>query len=199
MATSSLRFRLLRWIGSAALVLAASSGAAAGDVESRLAAGEIVLTTRSVAGCDLPEATLQAVIDAPPAKVWKLIDDCNNYSRTMLRIAESKELMRSGTTSQCMTVVDMPMPLSNLTSVSVAESVPGPPTWKRTWKLLRGDYKRNEGSWTLTNYDAEGKRTRVVYRVLADPSVSVPNYIIRKAQESTLPDMLKKIRTLATR
>lgn len=177
-----------------AMALLASTVLAA-DIESRLAAGEVVVTTRAVAGAELPEAIVQAVIDAPPAAVWKIIDDCNGYKRNMPRIAESKELSRSGTTSVCMVTVDMPMPMSNLTSTSEAISTPGPGTWKRAWKLIKGDYKRNEGSWVLTAYDAEGKRTRAVYRVIADPNVSVPNFVIRKAQESALPDMMKKIRS----
>ena len=113
----------------------------------------------------------------------------------MPRIAESQELSRSGNTSVCVVTVDMPMPISNLTSTSEATSTPGPGTWKRTWKLIKGDYKRNEGSWVLTPFDAEGKRTRAVYRVIADPKVSVPNFVIRKAQESALPDMMRKIRS----
>ena len=55
--------------GGACGLLATASLAA--DVESRLAAGEVVVTTRAVAGCELPEAIVQAVIDAPPAAVWR--------------------------------------------------------------------------------------------------------------------------------
>ena len=179
---------------TSALWIAASSSWAA-DIETRLAAGEVVVSTRAVAGAELPEAIVQAVIDAPPAAVWKLVDDCNGYKRTMPRIADSKELSRSGVNSVCLVTVDMPMPMSNLTSTTEVVSTPGPATWKRAWKLIKGDYKRNEGSWVLTAFDAEGKRTRAVYRVIADPNVSVPNFVIRKAQESALPDMMKKIRS----
>lgn len=186
-------------------VLALAAGLALGapaqanaDVDARIAAGEIVLSTRDVAGCELPEVTLQAVIDAPPAAVWKIIDDCAGYKRTMLRIIESRELSRAGQVSRCQVTVEMPMPMSNMTSLSEAVSVPGPATWRRSWKLVSGDYKRNEGSWTLASFDAEGKRTRVVYKVLAEPNVSVPNFIIRRAQHSALPDMMRKIRALAT-
>jgi hypothetical protein len=171
---------------------------AAADVEARIAAGEVVVTTRAVAGCELPEATVQAVIDAPPAVVWKLVDDCNNYKNTMIRIASSKELSRNGTTSQCQVTVNMPVPLSNLTSLSEAVSTAQGGQFKRTWKLIKGDYKRNEGSWVLAPFDAEGKRTRVTYKVLADPNVSVPNFIIRRAQMSTLPELIVKLRKAAT-
>ena len=182
----SLRSALLTTTLLGASLALPCSSVAAGDLESRLAAGEIVLTTRSVAGCELPEATLTAVIDAPPAKVWKIVEDCNSYSRTMVRIAESKEVARNGNVSQCKVTIDMPFPISNLTSIAEATSTAGPPQWKRQWKLVSGDYKRNEGAWTLTAFDAEGTKTRVQYRVLADPNVTVPNYVIRKAQELSL-------------
>lgn len=180
------------------VVSLAGATAYADDTEARIAAGEVVVVSRNVPGCDLPEATVHAVIDAPPAAVWKIIDDCANYKKTMVRIIESKELSRNGNVTQCQVTVEMPMPISNLTSVAEATSVQNGATYKRTWKLVRGDYKRNEGSWTISPYDAEGKRSRIVYRVLADPNISVPNFIIKKAQAKALPDMIEKIRSRLT-
>ena len=165
----------------------------AATIDERLAAGEIIVSTRDV-GAQLPEATVQAVVDAPPAAVWKIIDDCANYKRNMPRIAESKQLSRNGNVAICEVTVDMPMPLSNLTSVTEATATVGPPMWKRAWKFIRGTYKRNEGSWTLSAFDPEGKRTRVVYKVLAVPDMSVPNFMIRRAQEGAFPDLLKRLR-----
>jgi ribosome-associated toxin RatA of RatAB toxin-antitoxin module len=182
-------------LGLAACLTASAAWA---DTESRLASGDIIVANRSIAGSELPEVTVTAVINAPPAAVWGIVDDCKRYKNTMPRISDSKETSRSGANSVCVVTVDMPMPFSDLTSISDAVSTPGPATWKRTWKLAKGteggDYKRNEGSWTLSAFDAEGKRTRAVYRVHVEPNVSVPNFIVRKAQESALPDMMKKIR-----
>lgn len=178
-------------------VAAATGQSAAADAatDAQLAAGEILVTTRAIAGSELPEATVQAVIDAPPVAVWKIVDDCANYKRNMMRIAESKLLSRTGAVSVCEVTVDMPMPMRNMTSVNEATATVGPPQWKRAWKLLRGDYKRNEGSWTLTAFDTAGTRTRVVYKIWAEPNISVPNFLIRKAQLSALPDMIKKLRS----
>lgn len=169
------------------------SVAQAAGADDKLAAGEIVVSTRDV-GADLPEATVQAVIEAPPAAVWKIIDDCGNYRKVMPRIIDSKMHSRNGGVAVCEVKFDMPAPFSDLVSVTEATSTGGPPQWKRTWKFLRGDYKRNEGSWTLTAFDAEGKRTRAVYKVLAIPNSSVPNFMIRKAQEGALPDVMKRVR-----
>lgn len=176
----------------AAATLWAQPGWAA-TTEERLAAGEVIVTTHDV-GAELPQAEVQAVINAPPAAVWKIVDDCANYKRNMPRIADSKLLQRNGNVATCQVTVDMPMPFSNLTSVSEATSTAGPPQWKRVWKMIRGDYKRNEGSWVLTPFDAAGTRTKAVYKVLAIPNVSLPNFVLRKAQQGALPDMIERIR-----
>lgn len=167
---------------------------AAPSLEERIAGGEVVIQTRRVAGAELPEATVHAVIDAPPAKVWAIISDCARYKRTMPRIKDSKQLSQSGNKTVCEVTVDMPFPLSNLTSVSEATHVVGPPTWERKWHMLRGDFARNEGAWILSSFNPEGTRTRVLYRVLAEPNTSIPNAIIRKAQQSSLPNMIESIR-----
>ncbi|MBM4343739.1 MAG: SRPBCC family protein [Deltaproteobacteria bacterium] len=179
-------------VASLALCWPLSVAVAAGP-DDKLAAGEILVSTRDV-GADLPEATVQAVIDAPPATVWKIVDDCANYKKTMPRIVDSKVHSRNGSVAVCEVKFDMPAPFSDLVSVTEATSTAGPPQWKRVWKFLRGDYKRNEGSWTLSAFDAEGKRTRAVYRVLAIPNSTIPNFMIRKAQEGALPDVMKRVR-----
>lgn len=177
-----------------ALGLPMAAADAAPSLEERIATGEVVIQTRRVPGAELPEATVHAVIDAPPSKVWAIISDCARYKRTMPRIKDSKLLSQSGNKTVCEVTVDMPFPLSNLTSVSEATHVIGPPTWERKWHMLRGDFARNEGAWILSNFNPEGTRTRVVYRVLAEPNTAVPNAIIKKAQQSSLPNMIESIR-----
>ena len=61
--------------------------------------------------------------------------------------------------------------------------------------MLRGDYKHNEGSWVLTPFDAAGTRTRAIYKIWAEPNVSLPNFVVRRAQEGALPDLMKKLRS----
>jgi len=186
-------------IAVTAILLACPASAGFGDpsAEARLAAGEVLIQTRAVAGSDIPEATVEAVADAPPAAVWRIIDDCANYKRTMPRISESRLLSRTGNISVCEVTVDMPMPTSDLTSVNEATATIGPPLWRRAWRLLRGDYKRNGGSWTLSAFDAAGTRTRIVYKVHAEPNTSVPAFIIRKAQQRALPELIERVRAAA--
>ena len=164
------------------------------DTESRLARGEILTSSRTIAGSDLPEGTVQAVIDAPPAKVWPFIDDCAHYAKTMPRVVKSKLVERSGEHVKCQITVKIPV-LGELTSVTDAVHVAGPPRWSRTWHLLSGeDYKTNEGSWTLTAFDAAGTRTRAVYKLHAEINAWVPGFIVKRGQHEGLMQVMEAIR-----
>ncbi len=165
-------------------------------LDARLSRGEIIITSRAIAGSDLPEVTVQAVVDTSPAKMWKIIDDCTHYKQNMQRVANSKELSRKGNVVVCEVEIELPFPLSNLTGVTEATHVVGPPTWSRTWKLIRGDYEKNTGSWTLSAFDAEGKRTRATYKIHVIPKSNVPNALLRKAQRESLPKLIEHLREI---
>jgi ribosome-associated toxin RatA of RatAB toxin-antitoxin module len=178
----------------ASLLVTSSGGSAEDDTQSRLAKDEILISTRPIAGSDLPEVTAQAVFQVPPEKLWKVIDNCGNYKNTMERIIASKELERKGNRVVCEVTVGLPFPLSDLHSVTEAVHVVGPPKWTRTWKLLRGDFDRNDGSWTLTPFAGDANRTLAVYRLHTEPRTHVPLAILRRGQRESLPKLIEKLR-----
>jgi hypothetical protein len=69
-----------------------------------------------------------------------------------------------------------------------------PGHYSRVWTLLRGTYKRNDGSWTVVPWGADAKKTLVVYWVDSDPKMAIPDPILRGAQTGALPDVFKAIR-----
>lgn len=166
------------------------------DDTARLDGGEILVVARPVPGSSLPEVTARAVIDAPPEKLWAILQDCGNYQKTMSRVASSKELSRQGNKVVCQVEIGLPFPLSNLTGVTEATHTIGPPKWVRAWKLISGDYDANTGSWTLTTWKDNPQRTLAVYKVHAVPKSSVPDAILRKAQKSALPAMMEHLRKI---
>jgi ribosome-associated toxin RatA of RatAB toxin-antitoxin module len=167
------------------------------DVDKRLAGGEVLVSTEAVAGSEVPKLRLKAVIDAPPEKVWAIVDDCGNYEKTMPHIAASKELARdrdAGTVT-CRVTAALPFPLSNLTSETMGIITVEPGVrWSRTWKFLRGDYNTNTGGWVLTPYKGDPKRTYVEYQIHTDPKMHVPQVFITSAQKSSFPDLIKRLR-----
>jgi hypothetical protein len=165
---------------------------------------DIKVTTEKVAGSDIPFASVDAVIDAPAAAVWAIVSHCNDYVKTMPRVAESKELKREGDdnsafTTTCRVVADLPFPLPDLTSVSKAVHTVelGPEgqgvKYTRTWKFVSGDYDINEGSWTILAVDG-GKKTRAIYRLRAKPRLALPDGLLATFSQNTLPDMIRALR-----
>ena len=184
---------------AAALCLLGSTSVCADeDLQARLDKGEIVITTRPVAGSNLPEATVQAVIAAPPERLWRILEDCGNYQKNMQRVVRSRELSRQGQKVVCEVEIGLPFPLANLVGVTEATHVVGPPKWSRTWHLLRGDYHVNDGSWTLTRFQDDPKRTLAVYRLHAVPKSLVPDALLRKGQRDTLPKLMQHLRDITS-
>ena len=133
--------------------------------------GSTTIWSEPVKGSEIPFAVVEAVIDAPPERVWQIVSRCNDYVKHMPRIAASKELKREGDgdafTTTCQVTADLPFPLGDLTSVSKAvHGVERGPDgagvkFTRRWTFLSGDYDLNEGSWTLLAVD-DGKKTMMM-------------------------------------
>jgi hypothetical protein len=66
----------------AALGLASSAAAQAG-VQSKLAAGEILVTNQTAPGSKVLRVEMTAVIKAPPKVVWQIITDINHFKDFM--------------------------------------------------------------------------------------------------------------------
>jgi ribosome-associated toxin RatA of RatAB toxin-antitoxin module len=162
------------------------------DRHALLERGEILTEMKDLAGSDLPEVTMTAVINAPPEKVWDIVSHCANYAKTMVRIKEAHELSRDGDNVRCETIFDAPWPLPNLKAVTNVKQTVAADRWVREWKLESGDYKENTGRWTLTTW-APG-RTLVEYRIHSVPNISVPAALQRMGIKSALPKLVEKLR-----
>ncbi len=184
--------RHARRVIAAVVLLTALAAADATDVE-RLARGDVLVSTEKVAGTDNPRAVVRAIIDAPPEKVWALVIECGDYQRTMPRILASTLVKREGSVDVCKVTTDMPFPLPDLTSTTRIERTVKDGVWLRTWKLIEGDFKVNEGSWKLTSIEG-GAKTAVEYRILVEPNLPLPQSIAAAAQRKTLPDMIEGLR-----
>jgi len=182
--------------------------------KARLAAGEIIVSSKPVRGSEQPRATVIAVVDAAPERVWAIISRCADYKRTMVRVAESAQLWKKGHVHRCRVTVDLPFPLDDLTATTDATHtvIPGK-RWERKWTLVEGDYARNSGSWTLAPFEAglptggrvkdgagrtPGARTLVIYKVHAEPDVPIPDGLRRAIQRKTLPNLIENLRKQVT-
>jgi ribosome-associated toxin RatA of RatAB toxin-antitoxin module len=182
------------------IAMGASSAAFGSSLSERtkrkLNSGEILISTHKVAGSDTPEFAMVAVIDATLARVWHLVSHCNDFVRTMPRVERSKELSRKGDRIVCRVTVDLPFPFGDLTSTTEARHHVADGVMRRTWRLLSGDFKVNSGSWTLSPFAGNAKRTLVRYRTHVIPKIFLPGWVRRAAQKSSMPKLIKNLRRL---
>lgn len=59
------------------------------DLDHKLAAGEIIVSTKEVPGKSLKCVEMVGVVDAPPEIVWQVITDVNNFKNFMPRTRSS--------------------------------------------------------------------------------------------------------------
>lgn len=139
-------------------------------------------------------AESMAVIDAPTSEVWPLVRDCEHFSRFMPNTKASSRKQENGE-SLCFDEIGLPFPLPNLwadTRSEIREEPAG--HFIRAWTLVRGNYHRNSGAWKVLPWGADGKQSLVVYVIDSDPSVALPDPLLRAAQTGSLPDVFKAIR-----
>jgi len=164
------------------------------SVRERLSNGEVLIKTKQMPGSDLPEVIVTAVVDAPPAQVWRVIEDCSRYKERMPRVMESVLIKKEGNVLICKVVIDTPFPLPNLEATTRAVHTVGNGRWKRQWKMISGDYKRNEGGWTLSAFGKDTQRTLVVYRSAAVPDMVVPKSLQDWARKREMPGLIERLR-----
>lgn len=171
---------------------------AAGPPEAeRLARGEVVLHFADAPGSAFPVATARVIVDAPPARVWSIVSDCRRSSEVMPDVQTAGVVAEGAGSSRCSVVVDMPFPLSDLSSVTraVLEVTPGV-RWQRSWRLVAGDFTVNEGFWRLEP-TADG-RTLATYHIDVRPTVPLPAWLVGLIQRAKLPEMMMRLRRAAS-
>ena len=177
-----------------ALAITVASSLAYAQSDDALAGGEVFVTSEPVAGSEVPRFIVTAVVDAPPAKVFEVVANCARLTERMPRVASAEYVSRTKTGARCKVTLDMPFPLSNLTAITQDRRKESPDIWYRKWTLVEGDYHVNDGSFVLVPFQGDANRTLVTYSIHAIPKTAVPDFLRERAQRSSLPDMIERIR-----
>jgi uncharacterized protein YndB with AHSA1/START domain len=173
-----------------------ASGAGSGtELQKRLQRGDIVVVSKPDANTKMPRVKAIAVIDAPPETVWAVVSDCIRIA-SVLGNSKAERIVQAGQKPRCRVTVDMPFPLGELVSVtqSTHDVVPGR-RWKSRWQLVAGDYRANDGGWTLEPFEGDKGRTLVVYEIHADPDIPVPASVIEERQKERMRNLIENLRS----
>ena len=164
--------------------------------EAALRAGEVEIHTESIPKSSMPKLVAEAIFNAPPAKLWKILEDCSSYKKNMQSISSSRALGTVNGKLRCEIVIDLPWPLDDLRSVTDAiHVVEVNKLYQRSWTLVEGDYTANRGFWRLVALD-KGTKTYIRYEIHIEPKTSVPNFLKKSAQKSKIPDLFEHLRSL---
>lgn len=180
-------------------VALALPGSAAADLPAGVADGKIDVRVVPVSGSDTPSIVVTATVNSPPEKVWAVVSDCAHYKDRLPRVAASKQIAQNGNVVTCEVTIDMPFPFSNLTATTEATHVVDGKHFTRSWHLVKGDYKVNDGSWDVRPFKDDGSSSVIVYTVHAEPNTIVPDAIREKAQKKSLPEMIERVRKEAAK
>jgi ribosome-associated toxin RatA of RatAB toxin-antitoxin module len=178
-----------------ALSAAASDLALAESDRQRLERGDVLFTPLDPADGRGVAARAMGVVEAPPGSVWPALRDCEHYQEFLPGVRTSALRSRENDVAVCYTEIELPWPLPDLVSKTrVEESRIAGGGYVREWRLIDGSYRRNVGSWRLHPWGADGGRTLAVYRVDFDPQTVLPDWLLRRAQRSTVPGVFEALR-----
>jgi len=161
----------------------------------RLGRGEVLVSTEPVSGWKTPRLLMSAVVDAPLSAVWAVMSETREFARFMPRVKRAEDLSRDGARRRVRTVVHMPFPVPNLTAITRVTHTEEPGVrCVREWTLESGDYRINDGSWTLLPFDGDAERTLALYRIHIEPKMPIPKSIQAAIQERAMPGLVDAIR-----
>lgn len=183
---------------STILVLLLITSTAHAQSTDALDSGEIFVKLQDIEGSSVPKMIVTGVVNAPPAKVFEIMTDCDKFPARLPRVDEAKTLKKSKTSHECEVTIGLPFPLSNLTAVTVDKRKFGPDVWSRTWTLKKGveqdSYHQNDGGVILKPFNGDANRTLFHYYVHAVPKSAVPGFLRTPAQKKSLPGLVERVR-----
>ncbi|MCP3987329.1 MAG: hypothetical protein GY723_23320 [bacterium] len=188
----------LPWLAAAALAQPPGLlSALSGDQVEVLERGEVVVTQLPPAGGNGYAYKTFGLVDAAPAHVWEVIQDCEHLDEFMPRMVIAVETEQTEDSYVCETEIELPFPLSNRRNKarSFLEQLPGG-IFKRQWSLADGDwdYHRHNGSWTIHPWGEAGERSLLENWMDSWPKNAVPDFIVNAARTVQAPAAFEAIR-----
>ena len=175
-------------------ILMSPSWSQAKPTDAEMLDGEVYVKTIDLPQSPMPKIVAEGIIKVAPKDLWAVISDCENFKKTMPSIEHSKHLGFVRGLKRCELIVDLPFPLGQLRSVVDVKLEETDKSFTRAWKLVEGDYLKNDGEWRLTAR-ADGY-THLRYTVHVEPKISVPDFIQRIIQKSKVPGIFENFTEL---
>ncbi len=166
--------------------------------------------SRAVAGVEIREVLVMAVMTAQPTSVYSVIADYARYPQFMPYVEKSEILKTEEDVVVVFQQLDFPWPISDryyTIRLSADTRCAAQGMYQVRWSLApdsatlhtgEGEPLRvNTGSWSLRPVDA-GQRTEVTYFVHTDPGGALPVWVINLANKVAAPKVIEAVRLRAS-
>jgi hypothetical protein len=166
----------------------------------RLAAGEVLISSREAQPRAPREQIARGVIDYPPERVYRAVADYANYDEFMPFViqADVVKTLPDGAVLSSQRL-RLPRPFGERHYVLRVHSWietggPAGRTWRTEWAYVpgSGDIAGQRGSWTLA--ELSPGRTLATFRLFSDPGGAVPAWLYERAVADTLPYIFQGLR-----
>ena len=165
----------------------------------------ITVWTRDVPKSSIREVKAQAIIDLDMQSIWAVLDDVPHYKEFMPYI-EAAKILPNRIEGGYYVYQHIAPPFVNERDYTVKVVFTKTDTlWQRRWtsaneigpkekeSLVR--VKINKGNWTLKKLGP--KKTLLCYWLYTNPGGSIPAWIANKANKTSVPHLLKAVRSRA--
>jgi hypothetical protein len=188
---------------------------------ARLDSGQILFRRMQSRSRNVIGGAVMGVINASADKVWEVLNDFNNFNTFMPRIRASflvdqlalqevegrtswkrKDLeaviarYRNEKTASDVfyfyNVLDMPSPIPD--RYYLLEMTRERRNRHLRWRLVAGNVRSAEGSWSLEAWGGDEPRTLALYTSYSNPGIVLPHFAVRIAIDKTLPGVIEGVR-----
>ncbi len=168
------------------------------DEMEELREGEIIVKYRNkLEGTDLRVVQATGVIDAPRARVWKVIGDYANYKDFMPQVCESEIRKKKGNTTWQYQKLHVPWPFPGDGTWYLIRLEHQPEKFFVQWEMEDGNIDINHGSWKLEPFGEKGDKTIAIYSLVVDPGYKLPAFVVDFATKTTVPKIIEAVRERA--
>jgi len=162
--------------------------------------GRVHLYQRPADGGDLDEAFAQTTVDAPPARVLKVLQDYATFPEWSPYTEETRLVRHDGDADLVFQRMDLPWPVGNrYYTIRFVKSELPDGAFRLEWDLAPPadrikcdcgvETPKNRGAWTLEAI-GDGSRTLVSCQALTDPGGHLPKWAFRMANGRIFPKLL---------
>lgn len=176
-------------------MLAAQTGwVAEPAIESRLAAGEVVVQSAGEIEPAAPRGRIRAaiLIQASPQAIWSVLTDCKEAQAFVPGLRRCRRI--DGATDGQWADIEQEVRYSwLLPEIRYVFRADYDPPHRIRFHRISGDLKAEEGTWLLTP-TADGSGTVVQYDVYLDPGFWIPQFLVTRSLRKDLPAALAGLR-----